>query len=98
MIIVLRADTAPRLTDADRLDRLHAEIDGEPAGIQYDDVVCPADDEHVWVDVEWLRTAGLAQVGGAEFADGFDGMIAYATKKGWLDDAGRFVRAHIQRS
>ena len=96
MIIVLRADTPPRLIDADRLDRLHAEIEGEPADTQYDDFVCSADDDHVWVDIEWLRTAGLAQVGDAEYATNFDGMIAYTTKKGWLDESGRCVRAHVE--
>lgn len=101
MIIVLRADSPPRLTDADRLDRLHAEIDGELADeahvTQYDEFVSPADDDHVWVDIDWLRTSGVALVGDADYATKFDAMIAYATSKGWLDDAGRCVRAHIAR-
>lgn len=96
MIIVLRADTPPRLTDADRLDRLHAECDSDLGTIQFDEFVRPADDTHVWVDVDWLRTSGQAQVGDPEFAANFDGMIAYATKKGWLDDEGTAVRAHIE--
>ena len=28
----------------------------------------------------------------------FDGMIAYATSKGWLDESGTRVRAHIERA
>ena len=95
MIIVLRADTPPRLTDADRLDRLHAECDTDLGTIQYDEFVRQADDGHVWVDVDWLRTSGLAQVGDPDFATNFDAMITYATTKGWLDDAGTSVRAHI---
>jgi hypothetical protein len=95
MIIVLRADTPPRLTDADRLDRLHAECDSDLGTIQFDEFVRPADDDHVWVDVDWLRTSGMAQVGAPEFPADFDAMIAYATKQGWLDDAGTSVRAHI---
>jgi hypothetical protein len=97
MIIVLRADSPPRLTDADRLDRLHAEIDGELDVTQYDEFVCPADDDHVWVDIDWLRTSGVALVGDADYATNFDGMIAYAMRQGWLDDTGRRVRAHIAR-
>jgi hypothetical protein len=27
---------------------------------------------------------------------GFDGMVAYATKKGWVDEAGA-IRAHVER-
>ena len=54
MIIVLRADSPPRLTDADRLDRLHAEIDGELA-----------DDGDVTQDLtdhpRRLRRVGVAQ-------------------------------------
>lgn len=34
--------------------------------------------------------------GDAEWDKGFDGMIAYATKAGWVDEAG-YVRAHITR-
>ena len=95
MIVVLRADTPPRLTDADRLDRLHAECDSDLGTIQFDEFVRPADDDHVWVDVDWLRTSGMAQVGDPEFATNFDAMIAYATKQGWLDGTGSSVRAHI---
>jgi hypothetical protein len=101
MIIVLRADSPPRLTDADRLDRLHAEIDGELADeghvTQYDEFVRPADDDHVWVDIDWLRTSGVAQVGDADHATKFDAMIAYAATKGWLHESGRCVKAHIAR-
>ena len=64
---------------------------------QYDEFVCPADDDHVWVDIDWLRTSGVALVGDADYATNFDVMIAYATTKGWLDDSGRCVRAHIAR-
>jgi hypothetical protein len=95
MIILLRGDAAPRLTDADRLDRLHAECDTELGLVQFDEFVRPADDGHVWIDVEWLRTAGQAQVGDPDFTSKFDGMIAYAAGKGWLDDSGTAVRAHI---
>ncbi len=95
MIIVLRADTPPRLTDADRLDRLHAECETELDTIQYDEFVRQADDGHVWADIDWLRTSGLAQVGDPEFATNFDTMIAYATKKGWMDETATSVRAHI---
>lgn len=95
MIIVLRADAPPRLADADRLDRLHAEVDGELDDPQFDEFVSQADDGHVWVDVDWLRTAGLAQIGDAGYAAQFDAMIAYATSKGWLDESGTRVRAHI---
>jgi hypothetical protein len=52
----------------------------------------------VWVDVEWLRRTGAAQVADPGFGRQFDGMIAYAAEKGWLDETGTRVRAHIELS
>jgi hypothetical protein len=51
----------------------------------------------VWVDVEWLRRNASAQVDDPTFDAQFDGVIAYATRKGWIDDTGTRVRAHIER-
>lgn len=57
-----------------------------------------ADGAHVWLDVPALREAAAATIdpaGRADWLVGFDGMIAYATSKGWTDDQGR-VRAHVE--
>lgn len=52
------------------------------------------DGEHVWVSADWLR----AQAGGsAEWGKNFEGLLAFAGSKGWLDDQGA-VRAHIERA
>jgi hypothetical protein len=98
MIIELSDQALPMLTDAGRLDRLHATVTGDPASIVFGGL-CHAgpDDDHVWADIDELRAAGLAQVDDPDFASNFDGMIAYATKKGWLDDTATLVRAHIER-
>lgn len=94
MIIRLSSAVPPELVDADRLDRLHAECDGDPADAVYDDLCCPGPDvEHVWVSVDGLRAGVLAA--DASLADQFEGVIAYATKKGWIDDTGTCVRAHL---
>jgi flavin reductase (DIM6/NTAB) family NADH-FMN oxidoreductase RutF len=54
------------------------------------------EDDAVWLDLEELRQR--AAPGGS---DGWDkryaSMIEYARGKGWLDEAGRSVRAHIAR-
>lgn len=97
MIIELSADVDPRLTDVERLDRLHA-VSDDPTSARYDDLCQPGpDSDHVWLDVAQLRQAGLALTDAADFGERFDGMIAYAERKGWLDESGRRVRAHIER-
>lgn len=56
--------------------------------------------EHVWLDIDALRSAAAATLPEetrAEWAEGYDGMIAYATSKGWTDATGRAVRAHVER-
>lgn len=96
MIIELSADQAPRLVEPDRLDQLHAVCDGDPASASYDDLCQPGPDaEHVWIDVARLREEASAAVGDPAFGERFDGMIAYASSKGWLDETGTRVRAHI---
>jgi hypothetical protein len=99
MIVELSQHEPPSLADADRLDRLQATCAGDPGSARYEDGACAPgpDPDHVWVDVEWLRRNGTAQVDDPTFGDQFDGMIAYAARKGWLDDTGTRVRAHIER-
>jgi hypothetical protein len=52
------------------------------------------EDGHCWVPQAWLRADN-----GAPRPDDwqakFDGMIAYAAKKGWIDEATGDVRAHV---
>lgn len=91
MIVNLTADRPPEITDSDRLDRLSARVDGPLAAMRLDPACRPADDEHVWVAVDALRDAATGQ---AE-AGAFDAMIAYAASKGWVDEQGTHVRAHV---
>jgi hypothetical protein len=52
------------------------------------------DGEHVWLDIPLLKALSpLAN--DAAWAEGFDGVMSYAESKGWIDDAGTHVRAHI---
>ncbi len=99
MIVELSQDQPPTLTDADRLDRMHANVRGrsEDGEVRRRACVPGPDADHVWVDIEWLRAAAAVQVDDPGFADRFDGMIAYAGKQGWLNANGRRVRAHIER-
>jgi len=52
------------------------------------------DGEHVWLDIPLLKALSpLAD--DAEWAEGFDGVMKYAESKGWIDETGTRVRAHI---
>jgi hypothetical protein len=53
------------------------------------------DGDHAWLDVGALRAAGD---GSADWASGFEGMLAYAAGKGWASEDGTLVQAHIVRS
>lgn len=98
MIVHLSADTPARLDDLDRLDRLHAVCVGEPgAALLAEWCQLDAHGEHLWLDVALCRTMG-SEVAGPRWADDFDAMIAFAASRGWTDDEGRRVRAHIERA
>jgi len=96
MIIVLSADHPPSLTDLDRLDRLHAELDGTLDDAQLEPLCQHADDDHVWLDIVAARSLGTAASDDPTFGENFDAMIAYATRSGWLNESGTHVRAHIE--
>jgi len=53
------------------------------------------DTGHAWIDIQALRDA-TGRSDDAEWSSGFDAMIAYATSKGWVDQAGAAVRAHVE--
>ena len=96
MIIILSPDQQPTLTDIERLDRLHAECTGELTEMATGDL-CRFGDDHVWLDVAIARSLGEQSSTDPEWPAKFDGMIGYAASKGWLDEAGTHVRAHVER-
>ena len=53
-------------------------------------------DEHVWIAISRLHALGEKH-GDADWRKGCDGMLAFATSKGWVDEARQLVRAHIER-
>jgi len=53
--------------------------------------------EHAWITTD----AVVALAGSAaddEWRAGFDGMVAYARDKGFLDHAGTAIRAHLEQA
>lgn len=82
------------VADAANLRQLHAEFRGV-ADDQAAAALGSVDGDHAWLDASALRAAGD---GSAQWAAGFDGMLAYAAGKGWASPDGSAVRAHIVRS
>jgi hypothetical protein len=50
---------------------------------------------HAWLEIGALRGGGS---GSADWQDGFEAMLGYARRNGWVDQAGTRVRAHIVRT
>ena len=53
------------------------------------------DGDHAWISPDWLRQAS-GRTGDAAWIQGFEAMLAYAAKKGWVNQAGA-IRGHIER-
>jgi hypothetical protein len=51
--------------------------------------------EDAFVRVDAVRTMAEGRVGD-DWSRDFDAMLQYADGKGWLDDGGRTIRAHVE--
>jgi hypothetical protein len=51
---------------------------------------------HVYVNVDAVRTWAEGRVP-AGWDDDFSAMLGYASSKGWLDESGAAIEAHIER-
>jgi hypothetical protein len=100
MFVEIR-DGAASVHDAADLKSLSVRVDPDgdlAAGLA--GLGSPADDgAHAWLLIDALKAASVATLPTdqrSEWSTGFDGMIAYATSKGWTSADGRSVRAHIE--
>ena len=50
--------------------------------------------DHAWIDVVELKASALGHVPDTWLHD-FEGMIEFARERGWLNDDGTRVRAHL---
>ena len=53
------------------------------------------DGGHLWIAEAAVRH-WLAGRTGDDWDEGFSGMVAYARSKGWTDEAGTHLRAHLE--
>jgi hypothetical protein len=92
------------LEEPDDFTRFHVEVPGNrspeevAALLQHRDVGRPVegDPDRVWISVEAVRHLSAGAVG-EDWSSGFEGMLAYARSKGFLDEPGTHVRAHVVR-
>jgi hypothetical protein len=54
------------------------------------------EDDHIWIALSRLYELGEVY-GGPDWRAGCDGMIKFATSKGWVDEQRGRVRAHVER-
>jgi hypothetical protein len=52
-------------------------------------------DDHAFVDVSAVRQLASGRVG-ESWADDFEKMLAYARSKGWMDETGNAIQAHVE--
>jgi hypothetical protein len=54
------------------------------------------DGDHAWISPDWLRQAS-GRTDDPAWSQSFEGMLAYAAKKGWVNQDGA-IRGHIERA
>jgi hypothetical protein len=98
-IVVDTVAGTAEVEDADDLQAFSVHVAGDGAiGPALGDLGrADANGQHAWIGIDELRRrAEPARSDG--WGERFDGMVGFARSKGWLDDDGDALRAHIVRS
>ena len=97
MIITVDPTTGARVEDADVFTAFSAAgetTNNAAVGSAMGDAGHAADDDgHVWVSAAWIQST---VAGDEQWNAGFDAMVSFAASKGWLNDAGTHILAHIE--
>jgi hypothetical protein len=76
-----------------------AVVGGSDAGLVYGALVDAAagrlEGEDAWIAVDAVRRMASGRVG-PEWDDDFAAMLEFARGKGWLDEAGHAIKAHVE--
>ena len=99
MIVRVDLENGPTLEEPEVLTGFHAvssSTDDSLVGAAMGDAGESAGDGHVWVAASWVRRQAAPMVD-AEWAQAFDGMIDYARSKGWMNEAGTHIKAHLEQ-
>ena len=99
MVIVVDVDgRTVSLQDPDDVKRFHVAAAGrrdEAALAAAIGDLGRVDGDEVWVRVPAVRAMAAGRVS-PSWEDDFAGMLEYARSKGWLDDTGDSVKAHVE--
>lgn len=96
-----RGDPAPvALRDPEDCTKFHVEVIGprELAALGHALVDADAgrvDGDHAFIEIGALRRMVSGRVGDS-WADDFEKMLGYARSKGWLDETGSSIQAHVE--
>ncbi len=91
------ADTIT-LEDPGNFREFHVSMDGDVAAAvaAFDGRAAASErDNHLWIDIAFVRELA-GDAADAKWESQFDGMLAYANSKGWIDEPTNRVEAHIQ--
>ncbi len=99
MDVQLTPGEPPRLAEADDLRRFSVNVAASPDTLPalaeaLGGTVAFDGAEHAWVSVEWLIAAS-GRADSTEWRAGFDGMVAYAAKQGWMRADPAAIRGHV---
>ena len=53
-------------------------------------------DGHAFISVDAVRLLAGDRAGDPEWSSGFEKMLAYAGSKGWMNEAGDAIQAHVE--
>ena len=105
MFVQVDLSTTPpvvTLVEPDDTARFHVLVRGgtDPAmvyGALVDAAAGRLEEDDAWISVDAVRRMAAGRVLEEWDAD-LETMLAYARSKGWLDDAGHAIRAHVEWS
>ena len=101
----VRVDVGPErpvvtLEEPDDCTRFHLTVVGRPDlarvfGALVDAAAGRLDGDHALITIDAVRRMAAGRVGD-DWDTRFDGMLAYARSKGWIDDTGHAIQAHVE--
>lgn len=92
MIVVVGPDRPPLLAEGEDCGRFSVQHLGGDLATALESIGGRLSDDggDALVPVAWVRASSSAP------SSALDGMLAYAESKGWLDDGGALIRAHVE--
>ena len=101
----VRVDVGPErpvvtLEEPDDCTRFHLTVAGGPDlarvfGALVDAAAGRLAGDHALITIDAVRRMAAGRVGD-DWDTRFDGMLAYARSKGWIDDTGHAIQAHVE--